>query len=71
MSERVGHNAIYEGSSLMVFGGRKTPDSALQTERCVITNGQALCTSQSPELYEYSYFPELFLVPVNFCKTFS
>ena len=65
--QRGGHNAIYDGSSLIVVGGLGT----YKTERCEISNGQVTCTAQNPELYEYYSYPELFLVPVNFCKTLS
>ena len=64
---RRSHNAIYDGSSLIVVGG----DGLYKTERCEISNGQATCTAQTPELDEYAFYPELFLVPINFCKTLS
>ena len=64
---RWGHNAIYDGSSLIVVGG----DGLYKTERCEISNGQTTCTAQNPELYNYVSYPELFLVPVNFCKLLS
>ena len=64
---RYGHNAIYDGSSLIVVGG----EGIYKTERCEISNGQTTCTAQNPELNKYAYYPELFLVPVNFCKTLS
>ena len=67
ISGRWGHNAIYDGSSLIVVGG----DYDQKTERCGISNGQTICTAQNPELYNYVSYPELFLVPVNFCKTLS
>ena len=64
---RRGHNAIYDGSSLIVIGG----NGRYKTERCELSNGQTTCTAQSPKLRDYAYYPELFLVPVNFCKTVS
>ena len=67
ISGRRGHNAIYDGSSLIVVGG----DFDQKTERCEISNGQTTCTAQNPKLDAYKFFPELFLVPVNFCKTLS
>ena len=63
---RRGHNAIYDGSSLIVVGG---DTGLLQTEKCVISNGQVSCTSQNPTLENYTLYPELFLVPVDYCKT--
>ena len=65
MDGREGHNAIYDGSILIVVGG----DGLYKTERCEISNDQVTCTLQSPELYRYIYYPELFFVSVNFCKT--
>ena len=58
------HNVIYDGSYLLVIGGYGNKAS----ERCAITNGQVACTSQMPELTNYSYYPELYLVPVGYCK---
>ena len=69
ITERRGHNAIYDGSSLIVIGGWE--HFTHKTERCEISNGQVICTSQNPELDYYAYYPELFLVPVNFCKTLA
>ena len=66
---RRGHNAIYDGSSLIVDGGYAGDDIALKTEKCVISNGHVSCSSQNPELKNYSYYPELFLVPIDYCKT--
>ena len=67
ISGRGSHNAIYDGSSLIVVGGEGTQKS----ERCEISNGQTTCTAQNPGLSGYELYPELFLVPVNFCKTLS
>ena len=62
---RHGHNAIYDGSSLIVVGGSGT----LKTEKCTISNDQVSCTAQNPALKDYVYYPELFFVPFDFCKT--
>ena len=63
---RHGHNVIYDGSSLIVAGG---VTSSLKTEKCTISSGQVSCTTQNPTLHDYAYYPELLLVPVDFCKT--
>ena len=63
---RWGHNAIYNGSNLIVVGGNSI---SYKTENCVISNNQVSCTAQNPSLTNYSLYPELFLVPVGFCKT--
>ena len=67
IKKRSGNNAIYDGSSLIVIGG----NGRYKTERCEISNGKVTCTAQTPELNNYVYYPELFLVQVNFCKTLS
>ena len=67
ISGRNFHNAIYDGSSLIVVGGWDTQ----KTERCEIYSDQITCTAQNPELNYYEAYPELFLVPVDFCKTLS
>ena len=67
INKRSGNNAIYDGSSLIVIGG----NGRYKTERCEISNGKVTCTAQTPELNNYVYYPELFLVQVNFCKTLS
>ena len=64
VSGREGHNAIYDGQYVLVVGGVGT----YKTEKCSITNEQVTCSSQSPELIEYAFFPELFLVPESYCK---
>ena len=61
---RYGHNVIYDGTHLLVVGGYGN----LQTEICSIESNMVNCTSQSPELTEYAYYPELFLVTDSFCK---
>ena len=60
---RNGHNVIYDGEYLMVFGG----DYERQTEKCSLTDGLVSCTSQNPVLDEYTTYPELFLVSEDFC----
>ena len=61
---RHGHNVIYDGTYLMVVGGR---DSAY-TEKCTIESGTVICSTQTPKLTSFSYYPELFLVSDSFCK---
>ena len=62
---RDGHNAIFDGSSILVVGG----DYDRKTEKCSFSEGQIICTEQDPELVYYYLYPELFLIPANFCKT--
>ena len=66
VTARHGHNAIYDGSTVLIVGGNGTK----KTEKCTITNNQMTCTEQTPELTNYFVYPELFLVPANYCKDF-
>ena len=63
---RRAHNAIFDGSSIIVVGGM---EGKLKTEKCEISDGQVTCKAQNPALESYAYLPELFLVDDGFCKT--
>lgn len=65
---RAGHNIIYDGNYLLVIGGYPGNNEPVMSEKCSITNGQVTCTSQPPELTNYSYYPELYLVQTGYCK---
>ena len=60
---RIGHSAIYDGQYVLIVGGSGTK----KTEKCSILHEQVTCSSQSPELIYYAYYPEVFLVPEDFC----
>ena len=66
VSARYGHGAIFDGSSLVVVGGCC---GTLKTEICQISSGEVSCREQTPSLTSYSYYPELYLVNKDFCKT--
>ena len=59
-----GHNVIFDGEFMMVFGGLFTGSS----EKCLIENETVSCTSQNPDLPNHSFYPELFLVDDYYCK---
>ena len=59
-----GHNVIFDGNYALVIGGRYT----MPTEKCTLSTSEVNCTEQNPSLYEYAIYPELFLVPSNFCQ---
>ena len=61
---RYGHRAIFDGASILVVGGEGTK----KTENCAISKGQITCFEQDQELYNYNIYPELFLIPANFCR---
>ena len=67
VTARAGHNVIYDGSYLLVIGGY----ADFMSEKCSITNGQVACTSQTPQLNDYAYYPEVHLVPAGYCTEMS
>ena len=62
---RDGHNSIFDGSNFLIVGGIGT----FKTEKCAFSDNQVNCTVQNPELTSYSYYPELFMVSAEYCKT--
>ena len=69
MIGRAGHNVIYDGQFMLVIGGgSKALDNAVMTEKCSVSGGQVTCVTQTPELTGYQYYPEVFLVPADYCK---
>ena len=63
-SARDGHNVIFDGAHFLVIGGYGTQ----KTEKCTMANGQMTCIDQNPELTNYAYYSELYMVPLNFCE---
>ena len=64
---RYAHNAIFDGSDIIVVGGSVISGS-VKTEKCTIAEGKVTCVEQDPALVSYSYYPELFLVEDGYCK---
>ena len=64
-TERYAHAAIYDGTYLLVVGGY---GNDYKTEKCSFTSTGINCSGQSPSLYQYQRYPELFMVPADFCK---
>ena len=58
------HNVIFDGMSLLVIGG----EGEFKTEKCSLTSEEVNCIEQNPSLRYYSTYPELYLVPFDFCK---
>ena len=71
-SGRCKSNAVFDGSAILVVGGYDTDttryNETLPTEKCDISGAELTCTTQSPILESYRNFPELFLVPSDFCQ---
>ena len=64
---RKGHNAIFDGSDIVVVGGYGT----CKTQKCTIAENKVTCTEQDPSLVNYAYYPELFLIEEEYCKKMS
>ena len=62
---RRGHAAIYDGNFMLVVGGQ----GHHKTEKCAFSSSGITCTEQNPSLYYYTYYPELFMVPADYCKS--
>ena len=65
------HNAIFDGSNIMVVGGYTLSDVLLKTEKCTIAGDKVNCVEQDPSIYDYVHYPELFLVEEGYCKKLS
>ena len=69
VNRRIAGNAIYDGSSFLLIGGNNGTDyDSLATEKCSLSNGQIICNELQTNLPDYSHYPELFLIDVEFCK---
>ena len=68
---RFAGNAILVWNNALVIGGEKGWQVSVSTEKCEVIVSGMDCTEQSPSLYGYGKFPELFLVEPNFCKNLS
>ena len=68
ISGRYGHNAIFDGSNIIVIGGYAGSGVSLKTEKCSIAEDKVTCIEQDPSLVNYSFYPELFLVEEDYCK---
>ena len=64
---REGHGAIFNGDVVIVAGGSYNK----KTEACtIVDDGSVTCIEQDPNLYDYRYYPEMYLVDEDFCKLF-
>jgi hypothetical protein len=60
---REGHGAIVIDGEFLVVGGYSEFTWQMESERCAVwTDDQVGCTQQTPTLYYYTYWPELFLI---------
>ena len=66
---RSGHNAIFDGTYALIIGGWAGSKVNVSTEKCSLTSNGISCTSQNPSLYYYFRYPELFMIPYDYCKS--
>ena len=64
---REDHGATFDGKYFLVVGGFN-PDDDMKTEKCSLSNSTMTCQQQQPDLFRYEAYPELFIVPDDFCK---
>ena len=67
---RSDHGSIFVDGHFLVVGGESRGGvGAIQTEKCTLSElNQITCVSQSPSLFHYRQYPELFLVDNGFCS---
>ena len=65
VNARNGHQVIWTGAEIMVVGG----GGEQKTEKCVESTGRWTCTEQKATLDGYWLYPEMMMVPDDFCKS--
>ena len=63
LEARYGAGVAYDGHLFLVVGGRLGYDDAMSTEECKIDAKSITCTSRSPKLDNFYYWPTF--IPVN------
>ena len=63
---RSGHSLILHQGAFVIVGGY--PNWPLGTERCNLHGDSILCTSVDPYLTEYKFWPEMMIVPSDYCE---
>ena len=64
LTDRRDHGVIFDGKYFIVVAG-----SYFRTETCELKGSSISCTHRSnQDLDDYQRYPELFLVPGDFCK---
>ena len=58
-----------DGEFLIMGGYQSGKGDLIQSEKCTLYNRKIVCTKQGPELEEYYWWPELFAVENDYCKT--
>ena len=66
------HGVIFDGEYFIVAGGYNgaSNNNNVATERCKIVDTEEsliLCRTQAPTLTNYQTYPELFMVPNDYC----
>ena len=63
---RYGQGVIIQQGDFIIVGGWS---ESLGTERCSVNGDSMQCATVEPKLEGYYYYPEMMLVPGNFCQT--
>lgn len=63
---RQGHSVIYHNGTFLVVGGA---GETKPTENCSMMNDAMTCTESTPSLKGYQFYPLLFSIEDDFCKT--
>ena len=61
---RYAHGVFIQEGDFIVVGG---DNGTRGTERCILNEDEIRCTVIDPELYDYSYYPEMMAVEPNYC----
>ena len=64
------HGVIFDGSRFLVVGGSNSLGD-LMTEICTPSDEGITCVDDYPILRHYTNYPELLLVPDDFCADYS
>ena len=60
---RSGHGVIQVDNEFIVVGGNRKGDEDEPTESCKLNGESMTCTTREPQLYQFTGYPELMLIP--------
>ena len=63
---RSGHSVILHQGAFVNVGGY--PNWLHGTERCELDGDSVICTTVDPYLAEYKFWPEMMIVPSDYCE---
>ena len=63
-AKRKGHNLVFKDNQFWIVGGQ----GPFKTDLCSIVNERVDCVKHDDEeLTSFAFYPEMFIVPYNFC----